>query len=167
MAQTILPPSKNAKVKVSKTGAVFYWGTSTDSNQLRKPQNQKNTYTDWQEGDYVTATGNVTVNTGGTWIEVIAPRWYRKNAFSQWAMLPSIAYYRAEDNTCTWLYEGVEGGKPATTTGGAVGGGTTGGGTNTGGTNGGSGDNGSGSKSINNLAYVSIAIGVLGLLKSN
>ncbi|WP_028526135.1 hypothetical protein [Runella limosa] len=165
MAQTILPPSKNAKVKVVKTGALFYWGTSTDSTQQRKPANKTNTNTDWQEGDYVTATGNVIANTGGTWIEVVVPRWYRKNVFQQWAIVPSIAYYRAEDNSCTWIYEGVEGGKPATTTGGAVGGGTTGGGTNTGGSNGNGGNNGGDTKTDNTLVYVSIAIGALSLLK--
>lgn len=149
----IIPPAKGAFIKVTSPNVVFYWETNTQSKTQDKIKPQKlNAYSKWAIGDTVQATGNTFENEQGFWIEATAFRWYKRNILAQYVPIPVTIYYRVQDSTCTWLAETITGTKPSTTP--------------IGGTN--QTENktpDTTAKQVDNtLAYVSIAIGLFGIL---
>lgn len=160
MALNFIPPTKDAQIKVISPNVAFYDAPTASAGKLGKINPAKtNSYSSWVIGDAVKATGNVLQNSEGTWVEATTPKWQKKNIISQWRIVLSTVYYRAEDNTATWLSDSVTGSKP---TDGSVGGTTTGTTTTTNAEN--PTPTPTATETNNNLAYAGIAIGILGLL---
>ncbi|WP_028523197.1 hypothetical protein [Runella limosa] len=156
----VIPPTKGTIVKVTQAGAQFFWGASKDSTQQNKiDAKREGKHVEWQVGDALKSTGKTVENEAGLWLELETFRWYRRNVFKAWTPIPVLVYYLITDNTCTWVYGGIEGGKPTTQTG------TVNTGTGAPQTPDKKSDTDT-TGGANTLALVSIGIGILSLLKS-